>query len=180
MSSSMPNFTGPIEGFVVNFISKHYWKVARTVPREDLMQDAYVVFLRCSNKYGGKVEPKHFMALFKTAWLNHFTDLTNADTEERCVYSSTPEDGSVEMERVGELCNDGELAVRLRQAPKEVQMVLQLFLNAPQELLDIALNSWRGNDKRMRNGGSGKINQLLGLPADCNIQQMMEDYFTKD
>lgn len=180
MSNCMPEFKGPLEGFVVNYITKHYWRVARTVPREDLMQEAYVVFLRCRAKYGGTVEPKHFMALFKTAWLNHFTDLANADTAERCVYSATPDDGGMEADRVGELRNDGELAVRLRQAPKEVQLVLKLFLNAPQELLDVALNSWRSSDKRTRNGGCGKINQLLGLPATCNIQQLMEDYFTKD
>lgn len=180
MSSFTPEFKGPIEGFVVNFITKHAWKVARTVPREDLMQEAHVVFLRCRAKYVEVTEPKHFMALFKTAWLHHFTDLANADTAERCVYSSTPDDGGVELERVGELRNDGELAVRLRQAPHEVKLVLQLFLNAPQEILDLALHSWRATDKRMLNGGTGKINKLLGLPPGCNIHQMMEEYFTRD
>lgn len=180
MSNFTPEFKGPIEGFVVNYITKHYWRVARTIPREDLMQEAHVVFLRCKRKYTNATEAKHFMALFRTAWLNHFTDLANEDTKERVVYSSTPEDGGIELDRVGELRNDGELAVRLRQAPAEVRLVLQLFLNAPQELVDLALNSWQGIGMRKTGGGVPKINRLLGLPDECDIQKLMKEYFTTD
>jgi hypothetical protein len=179
----LPEFTGPIEGFVVNYISKNYWRVARTVPREDLMQEAYVVFLRCKRKYTQLEEARHFMALFKTAWVRHFTDLANADTQDRLVSSTEMVDADGDAhtrEMVGELCTDGELATKLRQAPAEVLMVLNLFLNAPQEILELAIGGWSGQDRRCKAGGSKRINQLLGLPLDTDVMATVEAYFSPD
>jgi len=177
-----PEFTGPIEGWVVNFLTKHYWRVERSMDRDDAMQEAREVFLRISNHYAGKIEtPQHFMSLFKTSWTNHFTDLANADTLRRCEISLTPgpeDDGDV-RDLPGVSDNDGALATLLRQAPDEVKMVLNLFLNAPQEILDMALGSWNGRDRRCRTGGSKKICQLLGLPEHLDVMQMTLDHFER-
>lgn len=173
-------FEGPIEGYVVNFLRKNYWKVERTVPRDDVMQEAHVVYLRCKRRYPD-VEDKHFMALFKTAWSNHFTDLANEDTERRCEVSSSVHDDDDEhrvayAEPCGATDNDGMLSVLVQQAPREVSMVLNLFLNAPQELLDLALSKWRENGRYLA-GGSKHVTQMLGLPADLDVLKMVEDHF---
>lgn len=170
---------GPIEGYVTNFLTKNYWKVARTCPREDVMQEAYCVFLRCKRKYPHIEEPKHFMALFKTAWYHEFMDLANADTEQRVEQQPLENESGEILESIGELNNDGMLAVMIRQAPAEVNTVLSLFLNAPQELLDLALGSWRSTaDGRFKAGGVKHINQLLGLPEDFDSIKTVTEYFT--
>lgn len=178
--SFSPEFKGPIEGYVVNFMKKNLWRIERTMTRDDAMQDAYVVFLRVGNKYPDIEAPEHFMALFKTAWYRHFTDLANADTASRVLTHLVVrnEDGAeVEHDPMGDLDNDGMLAVKIRQAPSEVTAVLNLFLSAPQELLEVALGAWNGPDKRCRAGGSERINKMLGLPLHVDALKAVHDYF---
>lgn len=179
--SYSPEYQGPIAGYVINHMNKHYWKVAATMPRDDLLQEAYVVFLRCKRKYPSLDTPQHFMALFKTAWNHQFLDFANEDTASRCLVEmprvKTAEGDTMEFELQGDGDNDGALAIAIDQAPSEVKAVLQLFLNAPAELLEIATDSWKGNDKRCKAGGSKRINKLLGLPEDLDVMQMTRDYF---
>lgn len=172
-----PEFGGPIEGYVVNYLTREHWKIARTVPRDDAMQEAYCVFLKVKRTYRVE-EPQHFMALFKTAWYRRFTDMANEDTERRAECAMPVGADGAEFEQQGESDNDGALAVMIRQAPREVQMVLGLFLSAPQELLDIALSSWKAQgDRRCRAGGSLQVNRLLGLPDDQDTMRQVADYF---
>lgn len=178
MSQPPLSWEGPIEGYVVNFLTKNHWKIARLMSRDEAMQEAWCIYARCLNKYCDVTEPQHFMALFKTAWSNHFTDMANEDTASRVIGPMPINEEGYEVEPVGETDNDGMLAVMIKEAPREVAMVLALFLNAPQELLDLALGSWRGTqDRRFKSGGSTKINQLLGLPADYDSMQAVVDYF---
>lgn len=181
----LPVFKGPVEGFIVNFINKNHWRVARIHDREDLMQDAHIVFLRVQLRY--QVEtPQHFMALFVRTWLNHFTDLSRDDTASRIMvqhdYVGEVGEGyqsswDVSGSTVGDTNNDGYLATLIAQAPREVSMVLNLFLNAPQEILDVALSSWQGRDKRFKAGGSKKICKLLGLEPGLDVLKAVEEYF---
>jgi hypothetical protein len=163
-----PEWKGPLEGYVVNTLTKQYWKVARTLAYEDCMQEAYVVFLRCRRKYPRLKEAKHFMALFKTAWYRQFINLANADTAYR-IFGPMPTNVDGEpYEQVGELDNDGFIACVLREAPGEIRMIISLFLGAPQELLEAALGE----------GGSERINRLLGLPRGFDSLEAVRQYFT--
>lgn len=150
---------------------------------EDAHQEAYCVFLRCKARYRGKVkEPKHFMALFKTAFQRRFVDLGRADVKRRAeqpLPESQNEDGDErQYEQIGELDNDGLLAVMIKEAPREVRMVLSLLLDAPSELVEAALAGWKASgDRRFRSGGSRHINRLLGLPDDQDTMQKVRDYF---
>lgn len=174
-----PEYSGPIAGYVVNFVQKHYWKVESSLTREDVYQEAYIVFMRVVMKYPELETPQQFMALFKSAWYNEFTNLANNDTKLR-TFCQMPTVGEAEFEPVGELNNEGGLATLLRQAPEEIKLVLALFLSAPQELLDLALQSWKGGDPRRHDGGSTKLNKMLGLPANLNVIKLTEDYFRPD
>lgn len=180
----VPTFEGPIEGYVVNSLRTNFFRVERSMTREDYMQEAYLVFLRVRDKYAAEVtEPAHMMALFKRAWFNELNDLANRDTALRALVSaeqSQPDGGAVNLveETVGELRNEGELAVLLAQAPREVSMVLNLFLSASPEMLQRCLKDWNGKDRRCKAGGSATINRLLGLDPDIDVMQRVEDYFT--
>lgn len=179
----LPEFKGAIEGWVVNHMRSNYWRVASTIEREDVMQEAYVVFLRVKRRYPAVEGPKHFMSLFKMAWVNQFTDLANEDTARRAevpMPSRRTDDGDeIAYEPVGELANAGELGVALSQAPSEVKAVLQLFLNAPQEILELALGSWQYGDKRRRATASSRVCRLLGLPETLDVMKITEEYFSK-
>ena len=179
-----PTFKGAIEGYVANFAAKHGWRVSRLHQRDDIMQEAYLIFDRCVKAYPDVETPQHFMALFKRAWFNHFTDMANDDTRSRVMVQHTDfeadDGGLVAAEYVGELDGDGYLATMLRQAPREISMVLNLFLNAPQEMLDVALGAWSGSrDKRCKAGGSKRICQMLGLDPNRDVMKAVEEYFNQ-
>lgn len=182
-----PEFKGAIEGYVVNHLRANFWRVESSMQWQDVMQSAAVVFLRVRQKYSAIPMGPHFMSLFKMAWANEFTDLANADTKLRQLVpfkaSRQAEGEGAEMDPVsalvGELECDGYLAVKIEQAPSEVKAVLNLFLNAPAELLDMALRGWHGRNKKMRYGGSERINKLLGLPADADVLKQVEEYFSE-
>lgn len=177
--SYLPEFKGPVEGYVVNYLKKNLWRVAATHDHTDAMQEAYLVFLRTASRYPLLDTPQHFMALFKTSWINEFNDMSVRATAARHLVSenddSTEEDAWVH-DSIGDLDNDGLLAVMIRQAPVEVLMVLNLFLNAPQELLELAAVTWRKNG-RYRNDGDKAVARMLGLPPDSTPVSDTQRYF---
>ena len=175
-----PSYVGPIQGWTVNFCHANLWRVASTQEWDDLMQESFLVYLRVKNRYTEIETPQHFMALYKRAWIHHFTDLAYKDSHQRHVVSEnslTPEGEESSFEAIGELHHDGDLAIMLKQAPNEILMVLNLFLNAPTELIEVALASWSGKDRRCKAGGSKQICKMLGLPADLDVMEMLADYF---
>lgn len=176
---SLPKFEGPIEGYVVNYLTKNHWRIKNTHDHLDAKQEAYAVFLRCAAKYP-TVEPAHFMALFKTAWHNEFVDLSHKATAVRNEVAQRLFEDETEADMVdgivGELDNDGALAVMIRQAPKEVLMVLNLFLTAPVELLELAGAAWLKQGK-YRADGDRAVARMLGLPPDSKPMTETQRYF---
>ena len=175
----MPVFEGPIQGYVVNFLKKSLWRVRATHTFEDAQQEAYAVFLRTAAKYPDTETPEHFMSLFMRSWINEFHDLSSKATEARKLVSDIkPSFDGEEGERydpVGDLDNDGALAVMLRQAPQEVLMVLNLFLNAPAELLELASNTWRKHGHYNADGDKA-VSAMLGLPKGSTPMRATEEY----
>jgi len=107
------------------------------------------------------------MALFKMAWSRHIIDLAKKHTKTKVVVSENhfdQEDGSEwRREATGDLDNHGYLNRLLQQAPAEVQLVLSLFLNAPTELLDMAVSAWRSG-AGIAPDQNNFITRALGLP----------------
>jgi len=175
----VPVFKGPIEGWTVNYTRPVFWRVESIMEWRDAMQEAFIVFMRCSAKYPSLETPQHFMSIYKRAWVNQFNDLSNEATRLRCFvsdYRELEEGECVPMEQVGDMDNGGFLATALRQAPEEVRRVLTLMLHAPQEMLDIVLADWRGPNRRRNDGGSARINAALGLPKDMDVYKLIHDY----
>lgn len=177
--SHIPEFTGPIEGYVCNFLKRNLWRVRATHDHKDAMQEAYIVFLRVAAKYPMLDAPQHFMALFKTSWAHEFNDLSHRARPANAEISEEmhSDDGVFTRDSIGELDNDGQLAVLINQAPSEVFMVLNLFLSAPQELLDMALASWRASG-HYKAEGDRAVSRLLGLPPGSQPMTQTQEYFS--
>lgn len=181
--SYTPEWKGPIEGYVVNGLAKNLWRLKPTHTHEDALQDAYVMFLRCAARYPLMDTPQHFMALFKTAWTNEFNDLSVKASNARVAISMTDlcrvdENGDeiATADSIGERDNDGALAVMIKEAPHDVMLVLNLFLVAPQELLELAMATWRKSGRHSP-AGERQVEKMLGLPAGTNPLEKTERYF---
>lgn len=173
----IPMFEGPIEGWVVNGMRSNYFRVERSMTKDDYLQQAYLVFLRVSSRYE-VTEPQHLMALFKQAWTNELNDLANKDTRLRA-FVAPPTRRDADGEEIedwsgaGDCEHDGTLAIMLRQAPRDVQQVLSFFLSAPQAVVDQALAS-----HRYKAQGSQRVARLLGLDPSVDVLKKVEQYFS--
>lgn len=179
--SYLPEFKGPIEGWTVNFLAKNLWRVERTHTHEEAMQEAFITFMRCAARYPTVETPQHFMALYKTSWINEFNDLSTKATAAKAEVSdrlfNEESEEILAQQIIGNLDNDGFLAVMLRQAPNEVKMVLNLFYNAPTELLQMASAAWRQNGN-YKADGDRMVAKMLGLPPDSTPVSDTHDYFS--
>lgn len=174
-----PEYKGAIEGYVINFLKSNFWRVSTHMEYEDILQESYVIFLKLKNKYDEIDTPQHFMSLFKTAWFNHFTDLSHKDTNLRCMVSSTnDEDGQLTDYIIGETDNEGALRMLIKQAPEEVRMVIQLFLNAPTELLELASTAWKDSGHNS-DKGNGLLCKLLGFQEGTDVISIVKNYFSE-
>lgn len=183
--SCLPEFKGSIEGYCVNFLTKNLWRLRGTHDHDDAMQEARLTFLRCAARYPLMDTAQHFMALFKTTWSNEFHDLSTKATKARSAlpfsdYMRADENGddySSLGDSIGETDNEGQLAVMLKQAPLEVLMVLNLFLNAPAELLELAAATWKARGHYSPDGERW-AEKALGLKVGANPLKQTKEYFT--
>jgi DNA-directed RNA polymerase specialized sigma24 family protein len=77
----VPVWEGPIEQYAMKFALKSVWRVQPDADLDDIMQEARILFLRCSERYWPEVEtPQHFMALFKMSLMNKVINMANART----------------------------------------------------------------------------------------------------
>lgn len=71
-----PRWTSVMEGFTVNYVKKIYPRLATEHEFADLLQEAYLVYMKCRNKYEGRVDnPAWFMGIYRQALHNHFLDM---------------------------------------------------------------------------------------------------------
>lgn len=133
-----PQWEGAIEGWARKYARRNYWRVAKIMDFEDLMQDAYVKYLQCCQKYPGVNTPQWFMRLFQTAFHNHIHTLSSKQSSmgER-VETIRTEEGEHDSEYivdnvVGEVTNSGRLAVLLDQMPEEArELVISMATDDP-------------------------------------------------
>lgn len=168
-------YKGAVEGYVVNFLTRNYWRVQGSMERDDVLQESYWVYLRVARKYPD-VEPKHLMALFKTAWGNHFTDLA-VRASESAKEESVSDDSAGTTELVGEVENTGFLRILVQQAPAEVKQVLSLFLHAPTEVYALFFDVNQREYNRYKNRNR-TINRLLGFETNRDIMGEVKAYFS--
>lgn len=168
-------FDGVIKGYTVNQMSLHWWRLCATMTKEDFMQEAYALFLHVRLKYP-HVSDAHFMSLYKTSLRNMITELSESDTKHRTVgtLSGLPNI----YETAGDLDNNGYLRTLIRQAPPEIKAILAIFLNAPTEVLELAMSTWR-QQGHYEAAGNKQVASWLGLDADATPLDDLYTYFSE-
>lgn len=119
----VPRWVGPIQGHAINQARRFYPQLAAHFEFEDLLQESYIVFLRCKRRYHGKVDnPAWFMSLFKTALHNQFLKLISSRPGYNLI-EDYAEDSI--REPVGDTENSGFLSHLLSQLPVEILQLLR-------------------------------------------------------
>jgi hypothetical protein len=164
-----------LEKWLYKTARKNYWRVAAYYELEDLVADGYLVYAECAQRYRDKVtEKRHFMALFRTCYLNHITDLANRRARDFRAQGSelTPdqmwvsESAFEESEQFGDLLPptlpDAEIAVLLSQAQGPLQLVIKLFYT------DAGIELLREVPQKPRESTNSYLCRLLGIDAKEN------------
>src|SRR6266704_173488 len=109
------NFTAEWSPIIRNWAAKHIrdnqWRADSIHGFDDLMQDAYLLFVKVSERYPRVMEPRHFMALYKTSLRNSMHDHARYMQRKRVLHEDTSEDVSdLYADRIGDLTNGGYIS----------------------------------------------------------------------
>lgn len=114
-----PRWDKTFHGRTVNIARTFYPKLATDYEMDDLVQEGYIIFLRCKRKYKGTVDnPKWFMSLYSRALTNLYINLLTK--VKRYSFIASVE----ELPEVATEQDDGFIKVLLTEMPAEVK---QLF-----------------------------------------------------
>lgn len=131
-----PSWKGVLENYSKKTCSHHLWRVEHLgFEFEDLLQEAWIVYRTCREKYHYVTEPQHFMSLFMTSLSNRITDLSNKSAAEADTFSEIE---LSETDHWGQIEQEAELRLRmsrLQDASEEVRKVINLIFRAPEALL---------------------------------------------
>ncbi len=167
----IPRFTGAIEGWATNYINKNYWRIEAQHDFDDLLQDAYLYFLICVNRYPYVIEPAHFMALFKRCFINHINSLAR---------QSSP----IEAINILTLINPdnyGYLTVLLNEAPEEIKCLLRTIFDEKEassfRAPCVRYKEGKKNSRAKRETTNEKFCRILGYdPKQINLVDMLRQY----
>lgn len=171
-----------VVGWIYNHSTKNYWRVAGWCELDDLIQDGLLVAYRCQERYGesGKdIDPPHFMALVKTAFYRHITEMLRHSRADHELVS-----------KIGDLAGDYSESHFLDRVSAEVVEPMQdlaadlsaLIARMPKALRDaVMLYIERPEDMRRRKAGrvvlddedetdTQRLTRLTGFPARFDFE----------
>ncbi len=129
-----PCWEGPTKAWVQGFINRNIWRCDRIHDADDLLQDAYLTYLRVVSKYPKVRGQAHFMSLFRRALHNEMHDRARYMKRKRELNEDTSVDACELPGRIGEVSNNGYLAMLLEQAPDPVREALVCIAQNPPSL----------------------------------------------
>ena len=134
-----PCWEGPTKQWALGFVKKNLWRCDRIHELDDLVQDAYLTFLKICKKYPRVIRQAHFMTLYRTAMSNEMHDRARYVRRKRELHEDTSVDAADLPGRIGEVSNDGYIAVLLEQAPEPLREALICLAQNPDEHRNAAL-----------------------------------------
>ena len=172
-----PRWEPEIRGWSFNYIQKNKWRYEHTNDIEDLMQDAYLMFLRVSDSYPRVVDAPHFMALFKTSLRNMLADKAREYErklhliDEGVVFDPLSQE---ELTTTGLTFSEGPLAALINAGPPELKMFFK-FIQDDGHLEELR-KPQRASRGEPRMNFDQRLSKLLGIgtfPFRDTLRQML-------
>lgn len=162
-----PIWEGSVKGWAIKFIHTNKWRCDKIHEFDDLLQDAYLTFVKISEKYPRVSQPQHFMALFKSAVWNQMHDRARYMRRKRLIHEETNDDP---MDLLGGTDhNAGPLLLSLAEAPEELRQAIILMETEPDLI--------RG-EHTIRENLNGKLRRILGLEEQFDFTAMLKNLLT--
>lgn len=125
-----PVWDGIYQGWTKKFIYENIWRCDNVHDPEDLLQDAYIVFVYLADTYPRVIDPPNFMALYKRAISNKIHDRSLYRKRRMAAEVVLSSDVSEFFTgRIGEMTNAGYIMSLLNEAPEEVRLALNMLAN---------------------------------------------------
>lgn len=170
---------------------RNHWRVAAWISREDLIQDGYLCYMKCVDTYQRllrkrrprKDDRRNFMALVRTTYERHITDLANARTEQRaervasqlCREDDTPE-AYLERHGPAELAEVfGDITTLITGAPVEIQNVVLALAGDTGEALHYLVK--KGKRFSCRETNNEYLCRLAKVDKSVDMVEMISEYF---
>lgn len=129
----LPEWDGSsFQKWAKNFCYKNHWRVAHVLgDYDDCLAECALHYVICRERYGATVNSeKQFMYMYNLWVTAEFNTKSTKDFNNRQFQQSLPQDETpVE--------SDANLAIKLADASEELKSVLNIFLNAPNEVMDV-------------------------------------------
>lgn len=152
-----PSWEGPIQSWAFKFIHKNRWRCDAIHEFDDLVQDAYLCFVKVRERYPRVVSPQQFMSLFRTTFTNQIHDHSRYMKRKRVVHADTHTDVSdLCTGLVGDLNNDGYVSAVLASAPEHLKRAITLVT---QDHPDLHLQYPKGKRQNLNQ----KVGRILGI-----------------
>ena len=165
----LPQWEGPIKGWAHGFIIKNRWRCDPAFDVDDLMQDAFLLYMKLVDRYPGVRTPQHFMSLFKTALHNEIHNYARQMKARKEVVVAPCIQAAEAVAEVPEYTNFGYVLAVLNEAPEELKMALTVLTDSEKRAL-LTSKPRRGRFTRKslvpRENFNAKLSRLAGL--DCN------------
>lgn len=162
-----PKWEGHIRGWATNFIRKNQWRCDRLHDFDDLLQDAYLVFLKIQERYPRVVHPPHFMALYKRALSNQFHDMSRLRRKLRTAFVDTCAETALEHHTEAP---DTYLEAIIAEAPEAAKLAIKLIMDRPDLL--------RQETTSLRENLNMKLRRILGVGEEFDFAGSIRNLLT--
>jgi len=161
-----PYLDAGMRGFIVNTAKREFWRVASWYELEDLIQDGYLCYYKCRNRYTQlsvknhptKGDKKWMLCLVRTTYLNHIRHTLAGKMLHGCemvISQMGVEDLGLDDVWAGiapPQSEEATLAVMLAQAPSEIKQLICLLVGDGSEALGFSRSR-----NRISRTASGKV-----------------------
>ena len=152
-----------VKSYTVSFIRKNKWKCDLILDNEDLLQEAYIIYMKICESYPNVKTPQHFMSLYKRALGNYIHDLYRYKLRKAEIHKevSTDEMWEAITRRLIGYEHEGFLNALIAEAPEELKLILTAFEN--EEFLNDLKKPLRKRRKQKRKSYNQRICEYFDL-----------------
>jgi hypothetical protein len=161
-------------GWTIQQIRSARWALPRYLGEEDLLGEAFVVFLSVKKRLGSEASQAALMAYYKTCFKNVLAGLRTANSTEALPYIDTDGEEVSFPDQPAEECIVGSLGWAVFKPPAEVFAVLKLL--ATDDGRELLRSPRRRTKKGARETNSQFYSRILGSEKAVEPRRACNDW----